>query len=272
VAPSDNDDLELLTDAAGEAGALALRFFRRDPKAWQKGASSIVSEADIEVDRLLKSMLHGARPDYGWLSEETADNPDSMSASRVFVVDPIDGTRAFLAGDREWTVSLAVVEAERPISAVLFAPALGEMFRATASGGAERDGEVIKVSEAASLAGARVAGPPRAARRIAAAAGVSAGEARIVPSLAYRLSLVAAGEVDVGLARPNAHEWDLAAADLLVHEAGGRLTDPGGAKLRYNQPNLRQPWVIATTPLLCEEVVRLVAGIEREDKGKDEEP
>jgi myo-inositol-1(or 4)-monophosphatase len=266
VAFSLSDDLELLTDAAGEAGALALRFFRRDPKSWQKGASSVVSEADLEVDRLLESMLRGARPRYGWLSEETADNDERISAGRIFVVDPIDGTRAFLAGNREWAISLAVVEAGRPISAVLFAPALGEIYRATAAGGAERDGEAIRVSGADSLQGVRIAGPPRAVRRITAAAGVTAGAVRIVPSLAYRMALVAAGEVDIGLARPNAYDWDLAAADLLVHEAGGRLTDPAGAQLRYNRASLRQPWVIAATPLLSEEVAGLVAGIEREQE------
>jgi myo-inositol-1(or 4)-monophosphatase len=268
VASTLDDDLELLTDAAGEAGAVALRFFRRQPKAWQKGATSIVSEADIEVDRLLEVMLREARPDYGWLSEETTDNGERLSARRTFVVDPIDGTRAFLAGDHEWAVALAVIEAGRPIAGVLFAPALGRIFRAVASGGAECDGRPIHVSAAASLHGARIAAPPSAARRIAAAAGVEPAKVRVVPSLAYRLALVATGEMDVGLARPNANDWDLAAADLLVHEAGGRLTDPNGAQLRYNQYHVRQPWVIAAPPPLAEEVAGLVAGIERQQESK----
>ena len=130
-------DLDLLVDAAEAAGELALRFFRQNPKNWAKGLSSIVSEADIAVDQLLEESLSAARPDYGWLSEETTDNAERLSRQRVFVVDPIDGTRAFLAGDREWTVSLAVVEAGRPIVAALFAPALGALYRASAGGGAD---------------------------------------------------------------------------------------------------------------------------------------
>src|SRR5712664_1853384 len=121
----EGDDLDLLVAAAREAAALALTFFGQDPRSWAKGATSIVSEADFALDRLLAERLRTARPDYGWLSEETADNPERLDRRRVFVVDPIDGTRAFLSGRSEWCVSLAVVADGRPVVAVLLAPALG---------------------------------------------------------------------------------------------------------------------------------------------------
>ena len=130
-------DLDLLVTAAREAGDLALRFFGRDPQSWAKGLTSIVSEADFAVDRLLADRLTPARPDYGWLSEETADSPDRLARRRIFVVDPIDGTRAFLSGRAEWCISLAIVEDGRPIAAALYAPVIGALFRAIAGGGAD---------------------------------------------------------------------------------------------------------------------------------------
>ncbi|NLH79589.1 MAG: 3'(2'),5'-bisphosphate nucleotidase CysQ, partial [Phyllobacteriaceae bacterium] len=100
-----SEDLSLLAETARAAGDVALSFFRRDPAVWHKSGGSPVSEADVAVDRLLAERLCAARPAYGWLSEETADGPDRLERRRVFVVDPIDGTRAFLRGDEEWTVS-----------------------------------------------------------------------------------------------------------------------------------------------------------------------
>jgi len=244
-------DLDLLVDAAEAAGELALRFFRQNPRNWAKGLSSIVSEADIAVDQLLQEKLSAARPDYGWLSEETTDNAERLSRQRVFVVDPIDGTRAFLAGDSEWTVSLAVVEAGRPIVAALFAPALELMFRASAGEGGTRDGQKLRVSSRSAPSGARLAGPRRYARKLAETAGLPAAHARFVPSLAYRIALVAIGEVDAAVARPNAHDWDLAAADLLVHEAGGVLTDFSGREPRYNGADVRHPALVAANPTLA---------------------
>ena len=138
MAPDRAADLALLTAAALAAGALALGFFGRDQRTWMKDGNSIVGEADMAVDRLLADILRAARPDYGWLSEETADTPERLGRGRVFVVDPIDGTRAFIAGRAQWAVSLAVVEDGRPVVAVLAMPALAETLHAVAGGGAWR--------------------------------------------------------------------------------------------------------------------------------------
>lgn len=256
------DDVALLAEAAREAGALAMTFFRQQPKSWAKGESSIVSEADFEVDNLLTERLRAARPDYGWLSEETADNAERLDCKRVFVVDPIDGTRGFLAGSAEWTISLAIVEGGRPVSAALFAPALGTMFQAVAGEGANRDGAPLRVSPRTQISGANLAGSRRLVRDVFETSSVQLEYHGFVPSLAYRIALVAAGVVDVAIARRGAYDWDLAAADLLVHEAGGRLTDLEGRRPRYNGRDRRHPVLVAATPGLGDAMAALVAKAE----------
>jgi myo-inositol-1(or 4)-monophosphatase len=251
-------DLDLLTDVAREAGELALSFFRRSPRTWVKGKGSPVSEADIAVDRLLAERLLSARPDYGWLSEETADNEDRLRAERLFVVDPIDGTRTYLEGGTEWTVSVAVVEGERPVAGVLLAPARGDLFQAAAGSGARRNGSPIRVTVRHDLSGASLSGPRRLARLVSEAPTVHLPQIRFVPSLAYRFALVAAGEIDAAVAGPNAHDWDLAAADLLVHEAGGRVADLSGSSVRYNRPIPRHPSLIAAPAALSGAVADLL--------------
>lgn len=245
-------DLELLEDAAREAGALALTYFGNDPEAWFKGQGqqSPVSEADLAVDSFLADRLRSAKPAYGWLSEETADDPARLSCERVFIVDPIDGTRAFLAGGDEWTVAIAVVERGRPLAGAVFCPRRDEMFLAGKGGGAFLNGEKISVAATSDLPGARLTGPHSiVANKDVLAAGFQATE--ILRSLAYRLAMVAAGRVDVGAARGGPRDWDLAAADLLVQEAGGQLTDLTGQSLIYNRPSTGHPTLIAASDRLA---------------------
>jgi myo-inositol-1(or 4)-monophosphatase len=223
------------TAAVRAAGDLALRFFRSPVKSWTKGKSSPVSEIDIAVDDLLKERLSAAGPDHGWLSEETEDNPARLSTRRVWVVDPIDGTRAFLAGRIDWTVSVALVEDGRPVIAVLYAPASEEMFVAAAGRGATCNGAPIAATIGDQLTGARVAGPkPFVEWMFEPESGVMPEPK--VHSLALRFARVAQGRLDAALAGANSHDWDLAAADLLVHEARGMLTTLGGKTVVYNQP------------------------------------
>src|SRR5262245_17632438 len=261
----EGDDLDLLVAAAREAATLALTFFRRDPRSWTKGATSIVSEADFAVDHLLAERLLAARPDYGWLSEETADSAERLGKRRTFVVDPIDGTRAFLYGRTEWCISLALIEAERPVAAVLLLPALDNLYRAVAGGGADLNGGRVATSGRSELAGARFAGPRRFARPAVEAAGGSIKAVQLVPSLAYRLAMVASGEFDVAISGPNAHDWDIAAADLLVQEAGGVFADLAGAKPRYNRREITHPVLIASAPAIAGEVRALIASARHEE-------
>jgi myo-inositol-1(or 4)-monophosphatase len=222
-----------VADAVRSAGALALDASHKPLKTWTKGHDSPVSEVDIAVDALLKERLTAIMPDAGWLSEETEDDPARLSAHRVWIVDPIDGTRAFIADRSDWTVSVALVEDGRPIVAALHAPATEEFFLAVADGGVTRNGYAIRASAGEGLAGVRVSGPKRFIDEVAGAA----PDAVIIPrvhSLALRLARVADATLDVAFAGGASHDWDLAAADLLVHEAGGLLTTLEGATLSYN--------------------------------------
>lgn len=230
-------DLALIRDAAGEAGAIAMRHFRRDPEVWLKNGRSPVSQADIDVDNHLRDLLLRARPGYGWLSEETEDNDARLGAARTFVVDPIDGTRAFLEGHSTWGVSIAVVENGRSIAGVLECPARKQSFTALRGGGAMRDGLAISVrSPGATL---DIAGPKPMVDMMPAALLDRTRRYRYVPSLAYRIALVASGEIDATYVKPDSHDWDLAAVDLLLEEAGGAVLDTSGQRLRYAGPTPR---------------------------------
>jgi myo-inositol-1(or 4)-monophosphatase len=252
------EDAALLAEAAVAAGQVALGYFRRDPKVWQKAGDSPVSEADIAADRLLHARLLNARPDFAWLSEETADTAARLDARRLFVVDPIDGTRAFIAGDPVWAVSVAIVEDGQPVAAALYQPATDDLLVAARGRGAWRGLERLVPSARTALGGARFAGPRKALERFAGA-GHALDFLPFVPSLALRIAYVADGRVDVAMASARAHDWDLAAAHLIVHEAGGRLTTVDGLALRYNEPEPRHPSLIAAAPGLASEAMRLVA-------------
>jgi myo-inositol-1(or 4)-monophosphatase len=233
-----NDRAQLRDRAAAavrEAGSLALQSFGRELKRWTKGKSSPVSEADLAVDALLRERLLAIH-DVGWLSEETEDDPARLQKSEVWVVDPIDGTRAYLEGLADWAVSVALVSEGRPIIAALLAPVTDELFLASSGNGATLNGAPIAASGGEALAGARFSGPKRRLDYLAKFVPEIAMMPRI-PSLALRLARVATGALDGSFAGPNSHDWDLAAADLLVHEAGGMLTTLTGESLIYNRPD-----------------------------------
>lgn len=232
-------DLELITRAAIAAGEKALSYFRKDPDVqWKNGGRSPVSEADYAANDILKEKLLAARPNYGWLSEETDDDEARLGCETVFVVDPIDGTRAFIAGKDIWCVSVAVVHRGRPVAGVLFAPALEELFQATGTGAAHKNGAPIAV-RAADETALRIALAEDSVGMLEK--GYRLGVTRIphVPSLAYRLAMIADGRIDGTIVKQNSHDWDLAAADLILERAGGALFSLDGKPLSYNRPNVR---------------------------------
>jgi myo-inositol-1(or 4)-monophosphatase len=222
-----------LVAAVREAGAIACAAFGKPMKTWLKHKGSPVSETDIAVDAFLKARLAAIAPDAGWLSEETADAPGRLAAPRVWIVDPIDGTRAFIAGRPDWTVSVALVENGRPVVAALYAPASEELFLAAAGAGVTCNGMPIRASSGDTIAGARISGPKGLVERFAGIAPAFRIEP-LVYSLALRFARVADGTLDAAFASRNSCDWDLAAADLLVHEAGGALTTTAAATLTYN--------------------------------------
>lgn len=228
-----------------EAGELARFTSRGEFKRWTKGTDkSPVSEGDIAVNNLLHTKLRALVPQAGWLSEETEDDVVGRSVQQAWVVDPIDGTRAYIAGFPDWTISVALVEGGRPLLAALYAPVTKEMFLAIAGQGTTLNGAPILANGGDGLAGAKLAGPKRLLDHLESLSPDTLPQPK-VHSLALRLTRVAHGALDVAIASPGSHDWDLAAADLLVHEAGGVMTDLTGKPLRFNQPHTRHPALVA---------------------------
>lgn len=232
--------------AAGvrDAGVLALSMFGRPIRNWTKFESSPVSDADIAVDRLLHERLAEADTSIAWLSEESIDDPSRLAARYLWIVDPIDGTRAYLAGLPDWSVSVALVDSGRPVAACLYAPASEQFFMAIAGRGASCNGVPIAATAGVSLENLRIAGPRKLVERLTAQKPSYAAVPR-VRSLALRLVQVAQGACDVAIAGPNSHDWDLAAADLLVHQARGVLAPVGGGSVIYNRPVPRHGTLLA---------------------------
>ncbi len=255
------EDHALMLDAVAAAGALAMRRFGQEQRVWQKGRAHRVCEADLEVDALLHGRLLGARSAYGWLSEETEDDRTRLSSPRTWVVDPIDGTHSYLNGLPEFAVAVALVEAGRPIAAAVFNPAKTEMFEATWGGGARLNGAPIKVSAVADPARFSLLVSRSECREDGWPERFPSGTVHPISSIAYKLALVAAGRYDAtGSAWPKS-DWDLAAGDLLVSEAGGRVTTMRGQSLPYNRPKPRHPTCLAANPALHTALVAHVSSI-----------
>jgi myo-inositol-1(or 4)-monophosphatase len=237
-------DAALLADTVREAGALALSMFRTELRMWTKGASSPVSEADIAVNELIQARLQSATPDYGWLSEESADDSVRLGKRMVWIIDPIDGTRGYLAGREDWCVSAALVEDAFPVVAAVFAPATNEFLFAARGQGATCNGVPISASSGIGIDFARIAGPKPLVERLARTADEVTPHPRI-GSLALRLCRVAEGRIDAAFAGGQSRDWDLAAADLIVHEAGGSMTALAGDAILYNRPDVTHGVLVA---------------------------
>lgn len=236
--------------AVEAAGNIALSFFRGTHRRWEKGPGQVVTEADIAVDRQLREALARLLPDAGWLSEETVDDGSRLTRQRVWVVDPIDGTRSFAEGKPEFTVCVALVEDERPVLGVVLNPATGELFHAVVGGGAFLGGQRIAAEAPAGLAGARIGISSTERHRAALAAALPEAEPTTIGSLAYKLVLIAAGQLDGYVSRRRAHDWDIAAADLILAEAGAMLTDAAGREIVYGQLETWRQGLIAAAPRL----------------------
>ncbi|MDZ4362197.1 3'(2'),5'-bisphosphate nucleotidase CysQ [Brevundimonas sp.] len=250
------DDLDLIREAAIAAGALAVAEREAGLKIWSKSGGSPVTSADLAVDALLKDRLLGARPDYGWLSEETPDSADRLSKSRLFVVDPIDGTVAYMKAKPWWCVPIAVVENGRPVAAVIHAPMLNETFEATLGGGARLNGRTITASDADTLDDAAVLADAR----------LMEGPQWPEPwpemryekrnALAYRMALVAAGAFDATIALTPKWDWDVCAGALIAEEAGARVSDHHGRAWVFNRPDPRQASLVCSAPALHPLILR----------------
>lgn len=248
-------DLAIMRDAARAGGQLALDYLarRNGPKSWTKDDNSLVTEADLAVNELLGTRLMAARPDYGWLSEETADDRAARQKHRVWVVDPIDGTRAYVRGnDPHWCVALAVIEDGVAVASVIYAPAFDELYEARIGGGAYLNGTQIFASKMSEETGARLI----TNRAMIDHPAWPTPWPKVVVSTPkpnatlYRMALVAAGRWDGTLALFRKFDWDLAAGAVLVGEAGGLVSTHLGETLRFNQHNPAQRSLVAAGKLL----------------------
>jgi myo-inositol-1(or 4)-monophosphatase len=254
-------DLELAVAAARAAGEAVLRFFRQPHPVHYKAPDQPVTEADLLADSILKDALLRERPGYGWLSEETADSPARLQAQRVWIVDPIDGTRSFVDGYPEFGISVALAEEGLPRLGVVFNPASHELYHATVGGGAFRNGGPIRVSPREAAGGGLILASRSEIRRGEFAP--FAGDWRIQPlgSTAYKMVKVADGSGDLYLARGFKSEWDVCAAALIVAEAGGRVTDLGGRELRFNQQDPTFRGILAGNAELHQRMSRQIAAL-----------
>jgi myo-inositol-1(or 4)-monophosphatase len=234
-----------LRAAMAAAGDLALSHFRAGGEHWFKGPGQVVTAADVEVDRLLHERLIGAFPDDAWLSEERADDHVRLQRRRVWVVDPIDGTRAFANGLPEFAISIALLVEGAPVLGMVANPAAGGCFEAERGCGAWEGGARLRVSPHDRLDGARLLSTRTEMRRRNWPALMPEAAFTDLSSLAYKLALVATGRFDGLISRRASHDWDLAAAKLLIDEAGGVLTTADGADLVLNQPELRHDGLVA---------------------------
>lgn len=248
------DDLALLEETVRSAGGIARKFYQGEYKKWDKGKGQPVTEADLAVDKYLRETLIAARPEYGWLSEETEDHVARLSREYVFVVDPIDGTVAFLKGRPHFTICAALVHDGTAIAGVVYNPILDECYSAIKGGGAKLNGASIHVTKWAELEGCRMLGDKAMFAHPAWSDPPNTPwppmEIETRNSVAYRMVLVASGAFDATLALSAKHDWDMAAADIIVREAGGSLTAHDGAPLRYNGANPIQRSFICAGPAL----------------------
>ena len=239
-------DLPLLIDAARVAGRVATSFVGPAAQRWDKpGGAGPVTEADLAVNDVLMSTLRTARPDYGWLSEESEDSGHRLDQDTVFIVDPIDGTRSFVEGGRTWAISIAVAHRGRVTAAAVYLPMRDKLYAAGQGAGATLNGALLRASAAPMSRDSKVL----AARPNFEAAHWQ-GEAPPIdrhyrPSLAYRLSLVGEGRFDGMLTLRRSWEWDIAAGALIVSEAGGTITDRTGTPLLFNNPHPTLNGVVA---------------------------
>lgn len=258
--PAPEDDLALLVDAARDAGQIAMRYWKQDPVAWEKDDDAgPVTEADLAVNEALERKLLSARPDYGWLSEESESDPSRLDAEYCFIIDPIDGTRAFIAGQDGFAHSLAIARGSRVIAAVVYLPARDMIYTAHDGGPALRDGQPIHPSnvgiQGATVLTYRAATEPAYWRD----GRTPPFRREFRPSLAWRLCLAAEGRFDAALSLRAAWEWDIAAASLIAERAGAVATDRNGGPMRFNSPRAMVDGLIVAGPQLHSDILDALA-------------
>ena len=261
-----NEDLVLIEQAVREAGEIARRFYGKEYRRWSKSRGEPVTEADLAIDRYLRATLEQARPDYGWLSEETGKDLSRPNRERMFIVDPIDVKTAFLKERPHFSISVGLAENGRSVAGVVYNPVLDECFSAMAGGGARLNGETIFASSCSTLAGCRIVGH----KEMFADSKWSTPPLEPWPpmqiesrsSVAYRMALVAAGAFDAAVILSAKHDWDMAAGDIIVRESGGRVTDKDGNALIFGRSDAVQRTMVCAGPALHAQILARLRHLE----------
>jgi myo-inositol-1(or 4)-monophosphatase len=256
-----SDDIALLKSAVLDGGAVAHDFFKGHAETWEKNPGDPVTEADLAVDKLLKERLCEARPDYGWLSEETVDDLIRLERKRCWIVDPIDGTRAFVQRKPEYTVCAALVEDGKPILGAVLNPETSDFWFAEIGQGATLNDQPLDLSPVPAIVNARLLSSSGMFQREGFIP-IPKTQFHFHNSIAFRMVLVAQGRYDATISVQPKSDWDIAAADLICTEAGYEVTTPDGQDFLYNQPDVRHTGIMVAGKPLLEELLARLDGIE----------
>ena len=255
-----SEELGIAETAAREAGEIVMGLFGKDYRIEEKSKGNPVTTADLEANRTIREIIRGRYPGDGWLSEEDPDNLDRLNASRVWVVDPIDGTKEFIEGVPQFAVSIGLVVDGQPMLGVVYNPATDRLFQAAKGHGAVLNGQPIHISTREQIEGAfLLVSRSEPKRKFESFAGLCKLEP--TGSIAYRLAQVAGGEGDATLTFRSLREWDVCAGVLIVEEAGGMVLDGEGNRLVFNRPEARYRGVVASNRTLAKSLQRMLARI-----------
>jgi len=241
------------------AGAAIMGFYQSSFEVTDKKPDNPVTDADFAADNLLKEKLLARLPEAGWLSEETVDSHERLSKKLVWVVDPLDGTKEFVMGMPEFSVSVALVENGQPVLGVIFNPPTGELFAAARGEGMFFNGEPATVSGQTKLQGARIDASRSERKRGEFAPFEQLVKLTTMGSIAYKLARVAAGHTDATWSRGPKNEWDICAGVLMVQEAGGRCVNLDDADFPFNQRKTLVNGIIADNGHLHQMIVSALA-------------
>ena len=250
-------ELEIAIHAAKEAGEIAMEYYRSSYDVREKSPNNLVTTADLMANHRIREIIYHTFPDDGWLSEETEDSSDRLTKSRVWIVDPIDGTEEFIAGIPEFAISIALVVEGTPVIGVLYNPATAELFYAYTGGGAFCNGTPICCSSCRTLKQASMLVSQSEHRK-----GLLTGliplvaEIQYIGSVTYKLAKLAAGTGDLYVTVRPKNEWDFCAGDLILREAGGVVWDKAGQTIKYNKRGVKQPTgLFAGNPTLVKQLI-----------------
>ena len=252
----------LVKESILKAGKLALKWFKKDPEQWKKDDGSLVSKADIEINDLLNKLLKNKNPEFGWLSEENEDDKSRLNKKITFVVDPLDGTKAFLEGKKEFSISVAIVKNGLPVSGIVFSPSTDEMFEAEKNKGSWKNNKKVIISNYNRLEKCKMIAFKPMFSHPAWKEPWPKMDVENRNSIAYRMALVASGQYDAMMALNSKNDWDIAAGDLLISEAGGIVTLHTNKKIIYNIENTKKPSVIGTNKAIHEKIIKRVKILE----------